>query len=342
VPPCEIFFFLLLDNLLFLPYNKTVSKKSTISLLFLLILEKYRNLSGKAKLIILTVVLVPVLVYGTVRTAFFRRPPLLVVTDASFRAVYGQQRLEKAEKALSNKLFRRIIPVYVDENAGEDQVSFAAEDAFQKPQAVLFPHRYMNGAGYYKESHPNTPVFVTSGRNQSSSVNEPVSFVRTDIKTDLYRAGLCAALLAGEGNILYISDETVPNENREIFIEGLRALDYEKNPNWGRYNTDFLQDSNLSCVVIAGPVGEFFEQRPDTPVILFSWADPDFTPRSVKVVFDDSPYTLALKKPKLFSSAKDGGEVFISSVPTVIKDRIDEKKVFKTLQSLVKREYQNN
>jgi len=245
------------------------------------------------------------------------------------------------EKRLSNRLFRRVIPVYVAENAGQDQVSFAAEDAFQDPQAVLFPHRYMGATSYYKESHPDTPVYITSGRNQSSTAKEDVFFVRTDVKTDLYRAGLCAALLAGEGSVIFISDESVPNENREAFIEGLRALDYKDNPNWARYYTDFLADNFMACAVIAGPVGEFFEKRPDIPVILFSWADPDFTPQSVKVVFDDSPYALALKGAKLFSSAGAENEVFISSVPTVLKKRIEGKGDFKKLESFVKREYQN-
>jgi len=292
-------------------------------------------------MIILAVILVPVLVFFAVRGVFLSRSPLVFVTDASFKTLYGSGRLEKMEKRLSNRLFRRVIPVYVAENTGQDQVSFAAEDAFQKPQAVLFPHRYMEATNYYKESHPDTPVYITSGRNQSSTAKEAVSFIRTDVKTDLYRAGLCAALLAGEGNIIYISDESVPSENREVFLEGLQALEYKKNPTWARYSSDFLSDSDLACAVIAGPVGEFFEQRPEIPVILFSWADPDFTPRSVKVIFDDSPYALALKGSKLFSSAGAENEVFISSVPTVLKKRIEGKGDFKKLESLVKMEYEN-
>jgi len=321
--------------------NAEPKKKSPISLLFLLILENYKNLSRKTKTLLLAVVLVPVLAFFAARGVFLRRSPLVVVTDASFRMLYGPRRLEKMENMLSIRLFRRVIPVYVNENAGQDQVSFAAEDAGQNPLAVLFPHRYMGAGDYYKESRPDTPVYIASGRNQNSKAKEAVSFIRTDVKTDYYRAGLCAALFAGEGSIIFISDEVVSNENREAFLEGLRAQDYAKTPNWGRYNTDFLSDYNLACVVIAGPVGEFFEQRPNIPVILFSWIDPDFTPRSVKVIFDDSPYALALKGSKLFSSAGAEGEVLISSAPTVLKGRIEEKGVFKKLESLVKRDYEN-
>jgi len=316
-------------------------KKSTAALLFLLILEKYRSLSWKTKIVLLAVIFTSGMAYAIIRGTFLHRPPLLVVTDASFKTLYGPRRLGKMESMLTNRLFRRIIPVYVDENAQRDQVSMAAEDAFQNPMALLFPHRYMGGAEYYKENHPDTPVFVFSGRNQSSTAKEPVSFVRTDIKTDLYRAGLCAALLAGEGNILFISDDTVQYELRDIFIEGLLAQEYTKTPNWVRYTNDFSSDSNLSCAVIAGPVGDFFEKRPDTPVILFSWADPDFTPRSVKVIFDDSPYALALKELRLFSLPESEGDIFISSVPTVLKNRIEEKEVIKKLENLIKKEYEN-
>jgi len=328
-----------------MPEPAESAKKSTVSLLFLLLREKYGNLSRRAKIVIPAVILIPVLVFFAARGVFLYRSPLVVVTDSSFMTLYGPKRLRKMEFRLSYKLFRKVIPVYVGENAGPDQISLAAEDAFQKPLAVLFPHRYMSGANFYKENHPDTPVYITTGRNRRSTSKEAVTFIRTDIKTDLYRAGLCAALLAGEGTILFISDETVPNENREVFIEGLRAQDYTKNPTWGRYNSDFSASSTLSCVVIAGPVGDFFEKRPDTPVILFSLADPDFTPRSVMVVFDDSPYALALKELKLFSSTEGESEVSISSVPTVLKnrfkDRTEGKEELIKLESLVKSEYQH-
>jgi hypothetical protein len=315
-------------------------KKSFLALLFLLLLEKYGNISRKTKILLLVAVLAPVLVFFAVRGVFLYRYPLVVIIDASFMALYGPKRLEKMESRLSSRLFRRVIPVYVDENAGSDQVSFAAEDASQKPLAVMFPHRYMGASDYYKENHADTPVYIVSGRNQTSKAKEAVSFIRTDIKTDLYRAGLCAALLAGEGSIIFISDESVPSENREAFVEGLQAQGYTRYTNWARYNSDFLSDSFLACAVIAGPVGEFFAQKPEIPVILFSWADPDFTPRSVKVIFDDSPYALAFKEPKLFSFTEMEGEILVSSVPTVLKGRIEEKEVYKKLESLVKEKYQ--
>jgi hypothetical protein len=325
------------------------SKKPPESPRFSLFLGKDRIFSG-IKLLFLALILVPVLVIGVIAGVFFNRLPVLIVTDSSFMAVYGSRRLSEIESRLSRKLFRRLIPVYVDENAGPDIVSFAVEDTFKNPFAVFFPHRYMGGAGYYKESHPDIPVYVVSGRNQSSTAKEAVYFVRTDVKTDLYRAGLCAALLAGEESVILISNVTVPDENREAFSEGLLAQGYTGTPVYRNSSYNFSSGGDIGCAVIMGQAGEFFVKRPTTPVILLSWADPGIVTRSVKVIFDDSLYALAYKGYSLIASIKgrgDGekayeeGEVHISSVPTVFKDRIEKKEDAVMLENLVKREFQN-
>jgi hypothetical protein len=318
--------------------------------------EKFGDSGGKRKLLLLSIVFAFILVFGVIAGAFFYRLPVLIVTDYSFMAVYGSGRLREIESRLSRKLFRRLIPVYIDENAGPDIVSFAVEDTFQTPFAVFFPHRYTGGAGYYKENHPNIPVYVVSGRNQSSIAKEAVFFVRTDVKTDLYRAGLCAALLAGEESVILISNVTVPDENREAFAEGLRAQGYTGTPVYRNPSYNFSSGGDIGCAVIMGQAGEFFVKRPTTPVILFSWTDPGIVTRSVKVIFDDSPYALAYKGYSLIFSiyeeyeknvkgdgekADQAGEVLISSVPTVFKNRIDKKEDSIMLENLVKREFQN-
>jgi len=299
-------------------------------------------LSGKRKLFLLAIIFALVLICVVIAEVFLHRLPVLIVTDSSFMAVYGPKRLRKIDSRLSRKLFRRIIPVYVDENAGSDIISLAVEDAFPAPLAVLFPHRYMEGAVYYKENHPDVPVYVTSGRNHSSTAKEAVSFVRTDIKTDLYRAGLCAALLAGGESIIFISNETVPDENREAFNEGLLAQGYTGTPVYRNTGYNFSSIDDLGCAVIVGQAGDFFVKKPATAVILFSWSDPGIVPRSVKVIFDDSPFALAYKGFSLVSPVNgDGGdEVFISSIPTVLKDRIEKKTDFMMLEDFVKREFQ--
>jgi len=319
---------------------------------FSLFLEKFRDPGGKRKSLLLA--LIPALVFGVIAGVFLYRLPVLIVTDSSFDALYGSKRLREIELRLSVKLFRRFIPVYVNENAGPDIVSFAVEDASKNPLAVFFPHRYTGGASYYKGNHPDIPVYVLSGRNQSSTAEEAVFFVRTDIKTDLYRAGLCAALLAGEENIMFISNLTVPDENREAFAAGLLAQGYTRTPVYRNTSYNFSAGGDLGCAVIMGQAGEFFAKRPTTPVILFSWADPGILTRSVKVIFDDSPYTLAHKRYSLITSMyaeykengngkkpDDGAEVLISSVPTVFKERIEKKEDSIMLENLVKIEFQN-
>ena len=296
----------------------------------------------------LVVIFALILVFGVIAGVFLYRLPVLIVTDSSFLELYGPKRFKEIESRLSRKLFRKVIPVYVDENAGPDVVSFAAEDASQTPLAVFFPHRYMEGAKYYKENHPDIPVYVASGRNHNSTAQEAISFVRTDTKTDLYRAGLCAALLAGEENIIVISSGTVVDENREAFVEGLLAQGYTGTPVYRSPGFNFSSGGDLGCAVIVGQAGEFFAKRPTTPVILFSWADPDIVPRSVKVIFDDSTYALAYKGfGPIFSIIENGekrdgvNNIFISSAPTVFKDRIEAKADFVMLENFVNREFQN-
>ena len=295
----------------------------------------------------LAIIFALVLVFGFISGVFLYRLPVLIVTDSSFSAIYGPKRLKEIESRLSRKLFRRVIPVYVDENAGPDIISFAVEDASKTPLAVLFPHRYMGGADYYKENHPDIPVYVASGRNHSSTAKEAISFVRTDIKTDLYRAGLCAAMLAGEEGVVLINYGTLADENKDAFTDGLQAQGYTEEPVYRNPNYSFSSSDALGCAVIVGMAGDFFIKRPTTPVILFSWTDPAIVPSSVKVMFDDSPYALADKGfSAILESGKgendDGGsEVFISSVPTVFKDRIKEKADFLMLENFITREFQN-
>jgi hypothetical protein len=319
----------------------------------LVMLEKFRESGDKGKLLLLSIIFAFVLVFGAIAGVFFYRLPVLIVTDSSFMAVYGSRPLKAIESRLSIKLFRRLIPVYVDENAGPDIISFAVEDAFQAPLAVFFPHRYIEGADYYKENHPDIPVYVASGRNQRSTATKALFFVRTDIKTDLYRAGLCAALLAGEESIIFVSNGTVPDENKDAYSEGLRAQGYTGTPVYRNANYNFSSGGDLGCAVIMGQAGDFFVKRPTTPVILFSWSDPGIITRSVKVIFDDSPYALAYKGYSLITSVNGkgnekgegemarGGEIHISSVPTVFKDRIEKKEDFLMLENFVKREFQN-
>ena len=268
--------------------------------------------------------------------AFFSRSPVLIVTDSSFVMLYGPERLKKKEAQISWKLFRRVIPVLVSENAGPDLLAFAADGAHSAPWAVLFPHRYLEGARFYKGMYPDAQVLVMGSpapRNE-----ELLSFVRTDIAADLYRAGLCAAFLVGEKDVLFFSDGNLPREYRDAFLEGLRVQGFLGEPVYLNASADHSSYSDIGCVVVAGAAVRFLEQNLEIPVILFSWADPAISPRTVKVVFDDSPWALATGALKAFPGP--GEEMLVFSEPTVLPGRMEEKTSFRRLQNLMKEKLQ--
>ena len=160
--------------------------------------------------------LIVLLFFSILGGIFFSRSPVLVVTDPSFNYLYGPQRLRLRAITSSLELFRRVIPVPVAENAGPDLIALVVDGVSRSPRAVLFPYRYLDGAQAYKASHPQVPVLVTGAGSLPSPGT--VAFVRTDIAADLYRAGLCAAVLMGETRgVLFFTDGTLHDQYREAF-----------------------------------------------------------------------------------------------------------------------------
>jgi hypothetical protein len=94
-------------------------------------------------------------------------------------------------------------------------------------------------------------------------------------------------------------------------------------------------------VVIAGPAANFLDQDLEIPVILFSWADPGLTPRTVKLIFDDSPPALSVPAIRSFFAA-DTDEILVPSEPLLLFERfekfetMEEKKEFRKLRNLMK------
>jgi hypothetical protein len=143
---------------------------------------------------------------------------------------------------------------------------------------------------------PGIPVFVLGGGQEQKTDAEDVVFVQTDVRTDFYRAGLCAALLAresmreSEGEIVVYGQ--VAPEWREAFLAGLQAEGVERAVKYLSVTDDYSDIQNVACVVLNGQAMAFLEQNHDIPVILFSWLDPALTSQAIKVVFDDSPWAL--------------------------------------------------
>jgi hypothetical protein len=291
----------------------------------------------RRKKIILIVAGIFFLVIAVFAVVYLTRPPVLIITDTSFALLYGPDRLIEKQRQVSISLFRQVVFVTVSEHAGPNLVAIAAEEAFPSPWAVVFPYRYIGGARSYKENNPEVPVVVMGGRIPlSTGLIEPdFLYVRTDTAVDLYRAGLSAALFAGEKNVLVFDDGLFPQEYREFLIELLASRGFLGNLIFLSAAVNITSFSEIGCVILTGPNFRFLDQNPDIPVILFSWVDPALTPETVKLVFDDSPLALLVTALKY----KDVDEILIPSAAITLPDRIEERRDFRILRNLVKENF---
>ena len=106
-------------------------------------------------------------------------------------------------------------------------------------------------------------------------------------------------------------------------------------PVFANVSADYSSYSGIACVVITGPAHDFLENNPGIPVILFSWIDPALTPEPVKLIFDDSPLTLAVRALKPLPS----GEILVSSRPTALPGKFEDRKDYRMLRALIKEKY---
>ena len=291
---------------------------------------------SKIKILIpIGILLLILFITGAIGRAYLRRTPVLIVTDSSFSLLYGNQRLKKRLEKMSRELFRPVIPVLVDESAGPDLIALAVEGTREMPWAVVFPFRYFEGARLYKEANGEVPVLVIGVNSERKS--ESLSLIRTDTALDIYRAGACAALLCGEKKPLFFSDGTLQDEYRELFREGFEAQGGVEEPVFVNAASSYSSYEEIGCVIVAGPASRFFEQNLDIPTLLFSWADPEFTPKTVKLIFDDSHWALAVEALK--SLPGEGEEILIPSSMNIFKDRFEEKGDFQKLRSALKMKF---
>jgi hypothetical protein len=254
------------------------------------------------------------IVLGIGLCLLFFRAPVIIVTDAPFNALYGFRRSQIKSIEISLTLLRRVKPVLIAENAGPDMVVFTVEEFEPSPYCVLFPYRYNEGAGRYAEQFPHVPVFILGGRNQDPQI-EGTIFVGTDVRTDLYRAGQCAGIIAqNDGKeILFFQNEVISAENQDAFLVGLREQGSEKVPKYLSITENYSDNQSISCVIMNGQAASFLDQNTEIPVILFSWVDPDLTATSVKLIFDDSPWALATRVVNMIPG-ENGGRFIPSAI----------------------------
>jgi hypothetical protein len=283
---------------------------------------------------ILIIILSVVLGCAGLGAALYRfRAPALLALDEEFTLLYGVGRSAVKKAELSLRLFRRVEVAQIAAGASPDVVAFAAAAAAERPCAALFPARYRQGALRYAEQNPGIPVGALGGGALfRTGEGEGFRFIETDKRTDLYRAGRCAALFAlrDGGNILFFAGDLIGLEDREAFVRGLRDQGFGNDPLFVDRGMAYTLPERLSCVVMASPAENYPENNSVVPMILFSWLDPGSAPRSVKIIFDDSPWALAFEAAKAL--AREGDIPPLASEALALWDRIEDSGLRRNLK----------
>lgn len=260
------------------------------------------------------------------------RPPVVLVSDAQFALLYGKERLTRQYIELSLALWRRVRLVFIAENINPNLASFAVESAVESPFCVLFPYRYAEGAQLYAKEFPSVKVLVLGGRiDELEEQTAPV--IASDFLTDLYRAGLCAAILAADNPdkpVVVFQDVALRPEQRQAFSAGLLQQGYKAEPLF--IQSTAPKDSACAVIIGSNQLNTFLNQDYSTPVILFSWIDPALSSSQVKLIFDDSDFSLAIQA---LRQAEKQDYSALSSHITVISDRISQKRLLTMLKNAV-------
>ena len=278
-----------------------------------------------------------VLIIGILGFVFFIRAPVLVVTDPSFAAIYGENRLRRQILRSSLSLFRRVLPVKVVDGASDDIIIFAINETSSRPFCVIFPLRFVNAARLFGLQRPEVPAIILEGRNVVDidylvPRGEFFRF-RTDTEADFYAAGRLAAILKGEegGKTAVFLNHHFRNNERQVFREALMD-------NGGTADVQFLSSldevssfSAISCAVIAGAGVEMFGRRVTFPVIFFTWLNPEMTPSAVVVIFNDSPWAQTVPAVRMAASGIKDGE--IASKVLILSSRIADNGVLRQLRN---------
>jgi hypothetical protein len=274
--------------------------------------------------------LVGVVLAGVVALVFFFRAPVLLVTDAAFNELYGEKRIRIKSIETQARLFRRVRQVIVGDEASPDLVNIAVSSASKEktPFCVLFPSRYAEGAALFSAQNPQTPVAIVGGTGparQASDTDGETSMVSalTDTETDLFRAGVCAAILSEasiapeesveQNRVAVLQRAPLSQAERTSLSEGLKEGGLS-NVQYMMANSNFY-DAKFSAIIMLGPSNSLLDQQLKTPIVLFSWIDPTFTASSVKVVFDDSLWAQAVPIVKTATAGRGG---FIPSKAIVV------------------------
>jgi hypothetical protein len=269
---------------------------------------------------------------------FALRSPVLVVSDPSFAALYGEGRIKRQRFLLSAALFRRVKSVFIADEAGADMIPFAVEQAAKRPYCVLFPRRFAEGARRCRELFPEIPMILLENRYgggegaDSRQDTRDLFVYSTEKERDFYLAGRYAAVLdrGKQGRILVFYNNQMREAERNAFVRGLHDEGYEKPPDFYTVFSQTANFSDISCVVLAGSGADYLDKNLEFPVILFSWLDPAMTSRAVVLMFDDSPWAQALAAVRMAEKGEERGK--IPSKLLFFSERIADNGILRKLK----------
>ena len=250
---------------------------------------------------------------AVIAAVFFTRSPVLIVSDNSFMRLYGETRTRRECSRISRALFRPVKIAAIADDAGDDIVQFAVEDISSRPYCVLFPFRFAEAAHLYREQNPLVPVILLEGRSaENDELGSGDCFVyKTDIDADFYRAGLTAAALDGgkNGKIAVFLENPVQTQAKQAFLKALNDLETPLETLFFTSFSQYLEISDLSCVVLAGAGSEYLEKNSGVPVIFFTWINPSLLPNDVVLVVDDSPWIQAVWAVRMAAARVEQGVI---------------------------------
>jgi hypothetical protein len=294
---------------------------------------------------LLAVLAAIIIAIGVTALVFYSRSPVLVVTDASFIELYGKERLRRQRTASSLALFRRVKPVITADGASPDILVAAISEAARYPYCILFPGYLAPAAERFHQEFPETHAVILCGVSPSSGL--PLSdgvlcVYRTDLDTDLYRAGLFAGLLGLKRNpseaqktCFLWQDRYIQAAEREIFSRGLTESDSGAVARFVNSASDMPGPEGISCVVLSRSGAEYLDKNAKIPLIFFTWLDPAMLPTEVVAVFDDS--TWALVVPAVQMAVNSQAEGKIPSKPLVFSGKTADNGIDKSLRQLAKK-----
>jgi len=276
---------------------------------------------------------------------FYGRSPVLVVTDAPFIELYGKVRLRRRQIASSFALFRRVKPVITADGASPDILVAAISESGRHPYCVVFPAYLAPAAGRFHQQFPETRAVVLIGYNSSSDLPPPdgvLCVYRTDLESDLYRAGLFAGLLGlkksspdAKRTCFLLQDSYIQAAEREVFSRGLRESDPGAVARFVNSALDMPGPEGISCVVLTRSGAEYLEENAKTPLILFTWLDPSMLPAETAAVFDDSTWTLVVPAVRMAVSSQAEGK--IPSKPLFFSGETADNGIGQSLKRLAKK-----